>query len=485
MRATPSRARASRTARAGAGATPPRGRFECGRRYLVVYRSLHTDFAIEVTVARALQTSATSVGGLTAATARPTVRAAAAARTAAAARSLPPSAAGARAAAAGCRSAAQRKFAHGGNGPVDHRFHARPAISADGRRIAFDLPAAGLVAGDHNGARDVFVREGVRGRAKLVSVALGGGVGNATSRGAAISADGRTVAFESSASDLVPGDDDGLRDVFVRDLRSGMTRLVAPGRSPAVSADGRLVAYERTGGVDVADRASGTIRRVARRAYRPSLSADGRFVAYESRVDRGRDANGNWDVYRLSLATGKTVLLSAASDGRSRGGQSLAAVLSADGNVAAFQSDAPLRAGDRNGLRDIYVRDVHDRRTTLVSANRCGRPANGYSRYPSISADGLLVAFDSHATDLVAGAPRGRGQVYLRERTTGRTRLLSATPAGRASARTSFSPALAPSATIVAFASFAYDLGPRDTDRRVDIYRRNVVRAVTDRLSRP
>jgi Tol biopolymer transport system component len=392
-----------------------------------------------------------------------------------------------RALAAACRSRPQRRFAHGGRGPVDHRFHARPAVSADGRYVAYDLPAAGLVAGDRNHARDVFVRDVATGRTELVSIARGGGVGDATSRAAAISADGATVAFESSATNLVAGDDDGRRDVFVRDLRTATTRLVAPGRSPALSGDGRFVAFERAGDVVVADLRTAAIRRVARAAYRPALSADGRYVAYESRsatLARG-DANHDWDVFRTELATGRTVLLSAGPEGRSRRGTSLAAVLSADGSVAAFQSDAPLVRGDRSGLRDVFVRDVAARRTVLVSANGCGRPANGYNRYPSISADGRRVAFDSHATDLVRGAPRGRGQVYLRDLATRRTRLLSATPAGRASSRTSFSPALAARAAIVAFPSFAYDLGPKDANRRVDIYLRGVATGRTQRLSLP
>jgi TolB protein len=391
------------------------------------------------------------------------------------------------AAAASCRSTPQKPFAHGGRGPVDHRFHARPALSADGRRIAYDLPAAGIVPGDRNRARDVFVRDAVAGRTELVSVARGGGVGNGTSRAASISADGRSVAFESSATNLVERDGDSVRDVFVRALRAGTTRLVGPGRSPALSGDGRVVAYESAGAIVVFDLASGTSRRVAGSGYRPALSADGRYVAFESRDDglAARDANKNWDVLRTDLASGDTILLSAAGDGRSRSGQSLAAVLSADGSVAAFQSDAPLVSGDRSGLRDVFVRDLRAGRTVLVSANRCGRPANGYNRYPSISADGRRVAFDSHATDLVAGAPRGRGQVYLRDLAARRTRLLSVKRSGGASARTSFSPALAAKAAVVAFPSFAYDLGPRDTNKRVDIYRRSVAKGRTQLVSRP
>jgi hypothetical protein len=128
---------------------------------------------------------------------------------------------------------------------------------------------------------------------------------------------------------------------------------------------------------------------------------------------------------------------------------------------------------------------VGARRTLLASANRCGRPADGYSRYPSISADGRRVAFDSHATDLVSGVPRGRGQVYLRDLAAHRTSLLSRTRSGRASARTSFSPALAARAGVVAFPTFGYDLGPRDANGRVDIYRRAARTGRTQRLSVP
>jgi Tol biopolymer transport system component len=454
-RFTHGRARSWRAAAAGP--------YRCGRRYIVAYTARGAQTTHPVRIAPAARR--TRIGAL-----RGFVAAAAVA---------------VRRAATRCASRPQRRFAHSGRGPVDHRFHARPAISADGRIVAYDLPAPGLVANDRNGARDVFVRDAVAGSTQLASVARGGGTGNATSRAAAISADGRVVAFESSATDLTTADRDGVRDVFVRDLRAGTTRRVAPGRSPALSGDGHLVAFERAGGVDVADMLSATTRRIAASAYRPALSADGRFVAFETRrALTDRDANRDWDVYRRELATGATVLLSAGAGGRSGRGTSLAAVLSADGSVAAFQSDAPLVRGDRTGLRDVLVRDVGAGRTVLASANRCGRPANGYSRYPSISADGRRVAFDSHATDLVAGAPRGRGQVYLRDLGARRTRLLSVTPAGRSSSRTSFSPVIAGRARAVAFASFAYDLGPRDTNRRVDVYRRAVSSGRTQRISR-
>lgn len=467
------------------------GPYRCGQRYSVAYASgaVRTSFELGIAPRRKPAPRAAAAGAAGAPRAS-LVTGHELAVDAAAARAPAPSPPAVRPIAtrapAGCASRPQRKFAHGGNGPVDHRFHARPAISADGRYVAYDLPAAGIVPGDRNGVRDVFVRDAARGRTELVSVARGGGVGDATSRAASISADGRRVAFESSATNLVAGDDDGVRDVFVRDLPSATTRRIAPGRSPALSADGRFVAFEGSGGVVVADLGDATRRRIARHAYRPALSADGRYVAFESRDALvKRDTNHDWDVYRTDRGTGTTVLLSAGPDGPARRGQSLSAVLSADGSIAAFQSDAPLTRDDRTGLRDVFVRDIAEHRTTLVSANRCGWPSNGYNRYPSISADGRLVAFDSHATDLVRGAPRGRGQVYLRDVAARRTRLVSVARDGDPSSRTSFSPAIAARATIVAFPSFAYDLGPRDRNHRVDIYRRNVVRHVMTRLSLP
>jgi hypothetical protein len=110
----------------------------------------------------------------------------------------------------------------------------------------------------------------------------------------------------------------------------------------------------------------------------------------------------------------------------------------------------------------------------LVSRDRCGGFANGYSRYPSISADGRWVAFDSHAADIVRGDARGKGEVYVRDVSRGRTRLMSVRRDGRPSARTAFSPAIARDGSVVAFPSFGADLVAGDVNRRVDQFARRV-----------
>lgn len=370
---------------------------------------------------------------------------------------------------AACAGTPGKKFAHGGNGPVDHRFHVRPALSADGRYVAFDTPGR-LLPADHDDARDVYRRDLRTGA--LVLVSKGGGAGK--SRAPAISADGSRIAFESDAPGLVPEDRDRLRDVLVADLRTGETVRASAGaaRTPALSGDGSTVAYERTDTrALVVQRVGGAVLRSVPGAFRPALDADGGIVAYETiRPVGARDANRDFDVARLTVAGGKPDLVSAGRDGRAPRGTSLSASLSADGSVVAFQSDAGgIVKGDRNGLRDVFVR--RGGATTRVSVDRCGGDANGYSRYPSLSADGRAVAFDSHAGDLTRADTDKRGHVY-RARIGEHPRLVDTRPGGAPSSRTAFSPALSADGRTVAFPTFGYDLGVADTNHRVDVYTR-------------
>jgi Tol biopolymer transport system component len=189
-------------------------------------------------------------------------------------------------------------------------------VSADGRYVAFHSEATNLVAGDTNGSEDVFVRDRVTGTTERVSIATGGAEGNGHSSAESISADGRFVAFESQASNLVSGDTNGQADIFVRDRQTGTTERVsratsgAQGNSlsggPAISADGRFVAFlsfstnlvpgDTNGHYDifVRDRLNGTTERVSVAtggtqadgdSYSPAISADGRYVAFAIRGD--------------------------------------------------------------------------------------------------------------------------------------------------------------------------------------------------------
>jgi Tol biopolymer transport system component len=277
-----------------------------------------------------------------------------------------------------------------------------PSISADGRFVAFDSLASNLVPGDTNGApdlqpsgEDVFVRDRQAGTTELVSVGTQGAVGNNVSDEPAISGDGRFVAFTSGASNLVAGDTDNASDIFVRDRVAGTTEALTvtpnspPGpesasASPSISADGRLVAFWSRqsdlvagdangfeGDVYVADRQTGTMERVSVSSQgaqgnldssQPSISADGRFVAFSSDADNLVPGDGNFDndVFVRDRAAGSTVRVSVSSDGSETGFElgSLSPAISADGQVIGFQSEGENLVPDPpTAFEDVYVHD--------------------------------------------------------------------------------------------------------------------------------
>ena len=191
------------------------------------------------------------------------------------------------------------------------------ALSGDGRFVAFESGAA-LVPTDTNSLADVYVRDRLLGTTIWASVPLTGTAGG-PSTAAAISADGRFVAFQSTANNLVPGDTNGVSDVFVRDLQTGTTARVSvdsagtPGNgasdAPSLSGDGALVAFtsqatnlvvddtNNATDVFVHDRRTGATVRASvatagtqadRASYDPRLSADGGFVAFDTDAEQPR-----------------------------------------------------------------------------------------------------------------------------------------------------------------------------------------------------
>jgi Tol biopolymer transport system component len=173
-----------------------------------------------------------------------------------------------------------------------------------------------------------------QGTTARVSLGPNGVQGNSYSFSPALSADGRFVAFESEASNLVPGDTNGERDVFVHDRQAGTTERVSVRRD----------------GVQV--RGS---------SYRPALSADGRFVAFVSRVHTlvPGDTNNKADVFVRDRRTGTTERVSVGPNGVQGNGRSDFPTLSADGRFVAFESEASnLGPGDTNDAGDVFVRTL-------------------------------------------------------------------------------------------------------------------------------
>ncbi len=268
----------------------------------------------------------------------------------------------------------------------------RPTISADGRYVAFESGSTNLVPGDANGTEDIFVRDLVSGETTRVSLGVAGAQGDGWSHDPAISADGRYVAFESWATNLVPGDTNIAGDIFVRDLVSGETTRVSVG---AAGAQGDWWSHD------------------------PAISADGRYVAFESQATNlvPGDTNGGADIFVRDLVSGETTRVSVGVAGDLAGEVELnwSAAISADGRYVAWASAATnLVDGDTNAIDDIFVRDLVSGVTTRVSVGAAGAQGDGWSADAAISADGRYVAFSSIATNLVDGDNNALEDVFVR-----------------------------------------------------------------------
>lgn len=394
-----------------------------------------------------------------------------------------------------------------------------PAVSQDGRFVAFVSGAGNLVAGDTNGVRDVFVRDRKNKTTERVSISTSGkqgsgdsGGGISYSRSVAISANGRYVAFLSHAPDLVANDTNGVADVFVRDRQQRTTRRVSVSSTGAqvlnhsglagvaVSADGRYVAFEShaaglvgddTNGFDdifVHDRQSGETRRVSLgrggaqvrgASFFPALSADARYVAFASEAPDvvSGDTNGTTDVFVHDRQSGVTARASVGPGGvqGSMPSGRYGVAISADGRFAAFAADAPqLVSGDTNSTTDVFVRDRVGGRTERVSVGTGMVQANSWSFQPSISRDGRFVAFGSWASSLVSPDDNGVPDVFLRDRTAGTTARVSVTSAGGEARGHSGQVGIGISADgrFVAFQSYATNLVSGDTNVRGDVFLR-------------
>jgi len=198
-----------------------------------------------------------------------------------------------------------------------------------------------------------------------------------------------------------------------------------------------------------------------------SLSATGRFVAFSSVATNlvGGDTNGVPDVFVHDRKTDKTTRVSVASDGTQGNDFSDAPSLSATGRYVAFFSLASnLVSGDTNGTGDVFVHDRASGQTTLVTVASDGAQANGASHHASISATGRYVAFQSEASNLVSGDTNNTFDVFLHDRETGQTTRVSVHSDGTQGNGLSLHPSLSATGRYVAFDSFASNLVSGDTN---------------------
>jgi len=387
-----------------------------------------------------------------------------------------------------------------------------PSFSSDGRHVAFYSGGGNIVLGDTNHVYDVFVRDRLFQTVEVVSLSSLGEIGNAASYEPAISRDGRYVAFTSGATNLTPGDTNGVTDIVVRDRDAGLTLLasVSPTGSAAdgeslwcsITEDGRYVAFQSSASnllqgetilwpsVYVRDMVSGTTEYICRPSgggranevsVKPSITPDGRYVAYRSYASNlvTGDTNGFSDVFLWDRNTGVSERVSVATlTGAEGNGETLSRpAVTPEGRYVVFSSAADnLVPGDTNGKWDVFIRDRNTGVTERVSVSSDEVEGNDESGFEApllaVSDDGQYVAFASAASNLVAGDTNEKWDVFVRDRVAGTTERVSVSSAGVEgndhAGRVSV--AMTPDGETVGFDSLASNLVLIDTNRTPDVF---------------
>lgn len=344
--------------------------------------------------------------------------------------------------------------------------HSRqPSVSGDGRYVAFESRAGNLVPDDYNGEYDVFVTDRVKGTITRVSTAANGEEADEASEMPTISADGRYVAFASVATNLVPGDTNDVLDVFVKDLVTGAVVRAN------VTASGAQV--DNVGDF-------------------PRISADGRhvsFTSYSPDLVPG-DTNNNADGFVKNLDTGEISLVTTNSDGSQwHHPHNAIYPISADGRRVTFQ----------NARREVFVKDMSTGALTRI-ATAAEQPSisadgtkvafsskgdvhvvdlttgertrvtngDGGSRTPSVGAN--RVVFDSAATNLVPGDTNGQIDVFVKDLGTGALTRVSVAASGAQANSWANEAAISADGRVVAFTSDATNLVPGDANSKTDVF---------------
>lgn len=345
-----------------------------------------------------------------------------------------------------------------------------PAISADGRYVAFQSAASNLVPGDTNGVTDIFLKDMVTGAITRVSTDAGGVQANNHSNFPAISANGQRVAYNSDASNLVPGDTNLTGDVFVKDLGSGATILASSG------AGGTLA----NGGSDVGGLGG---------PYPPGISGNGNLVGFSSTATNlvTPNTNGQTDIFIKEISSGNSsgavTLETVGTGGSAPNGASFLPRLSTDGRYLAYRSEASnLLAADTDTNSDVYFKDRQTSSLTLASTNPSGVKAtyvddvfgSSGSYDVTMSADGSHVAFASMSTDLVAGNYSHPAiNVFNKDTRNGNITIDSVNGSNEIGNSWSFGPGLSADGTVIAFQSAANNLVAGDTNNVYDIFTMN------------
>ncbi len=333
------------------------------------------------------------------------------------------------------------------------------SISADGRFVVFASEAGSVVDGAAASAPSVYLKNLVTGAVQPVASSTGGTVADAPAYSGALSADGRWVAFDSEADNLVAGDTNGAFDVFVKDLQTGAIVRASLGTAGA-QADNN--------------------------SFSAALSGDGRTVVFNSTASNLGASDARPQLFARDLDTGLLTKVSATAGGSFGNGVSEGASIDADGSRVAFVSTAAnllTGAGAATSGRQAFVKDLDNGAVTLLSASAAGVPGNAASHAVSISADGRWVAFSSDASNLVAGDGNGARDIYLKDLDTGALQRVSTSAANAQANGASADPFVSGDGRYVVFSSSAANLVAGDTNGVADVFVKNLQTQAIARVS--
>jgi len=381
-----------------------------------------------------------------------------------------------------------------------------PSISADGRYVAFSSSASNLVDGDTNSQSDVFIRDLQSGTIELISRSSDGTIGNGSSTNPTISADGRFIAYASSASNLVNSDSNNVLDIFLYDRQTKITKRVSlasdgteannSSSRPTISGDGRFIAFVSSASnlssgcanctqeIFLNDQQTGMTREISHvgsydggeKATRPSISEDGSYIAY----DGGYYGFGaSLDVYIFNRQTSSTLKIPDPSGLCSPYlcDVKMLPAISADGRYVVYYLE-PVSGLDITPSY-LYLYDQQTSSNEPILYNTDGSPMSLANGYPiSISADGRYIVFISSNNNLVPGYTFSNEEIFVRDRQLGVTEIASIADDGTpANANSDYSDdpcsCITQDGRIVVFDSYASNLVPADTNNVIDVFIRD------------
>ena len=339
-----------------------------------------------------------------------------------------------------------KRISMASNGVESNGFSSGVSIDDDGRYIIFSSSATNLVPNDNNNSTDIFIYDRTEKTVELIDLTPNNTEADAPISIGSISGNGRYITFASNATNLVANDTNGQRDIFIYDRTENTTELVSVATGGTQANDLNLF---------------------------NAISDDGRYVAFESMASNlvANDTNGSRDIFVRDRVANTTERINVASNGTQANDLASLDSISDDGRYITFSSSANnLVANDNNGSSDVFVRDRVEKTTERISVATGGTQANGSSEFGSISGDGRYVAFESTASNLVANDTNSSSDIFIYDRVEQTTERINVAIGNTQPNGDSYGASISDDGRYVAFVSEADNLVADDTNERADIF---------------